>query len=497
MDNQATIGDISESIELIFTEGAPLCIINPIHFDDGLIIEDARMKLPQIPPDFEQLFQQASEKKRLDAIIRLAEHLRSGIEYYHWDELRRHSVHRGFTHEEWWCALKLKRRAAYLEVPLTDKKSRPFHYFIPENVQRLLHEIDFGAGAYIGMPDPIANPQTRDRYLVSSLIQEAITSSQLEGAVTTREVAKEMIRSGRTPRDKSERMILNNYLTMQEIIRVKDQPMTVPLLQQIHGRVTDQTLDKPTAAGRFRRSDEPVKVVDGEGQIYHEPPPAEQLQERAERLCAFANGTTPSLFVPPVIRAIILHFCLAYDHPFVDGNGRTARALFYWSMLRQGFWLFEFISISNILVKAPSQYARAFLFAETDDNDLNYFILHQADVIRRAIEALHAYIDRKQKETRAAETRLKVLRQLNHRQQALIAHALRHPGQEYAVASHQRSHGVAYATARADLLGLVGMELLIQAKRGKTLVFAPAHELSRQLDTLSKAFETNEAKSGG
>jgi len=451
------------------------------------------MKLPQPPPDFGRLFAEVCEKKRLDDVIRLADRLHTGTEYDHWDELRRHPVPKGFTHEEWWCALKLRRKAAYRDLPLLDKGGKPFRYFIPDSVQKLLHEIDFGAGAYIGMPDPIANPHTRDRYLVSSLIQESITSSQLEGAVTTREVAKEMIRSGRTPRDKSERMVLNNYRTMQEIIRIKDRPLTVPLLLEVHRLVTDQALDNPAAAGRFRQPAERVKVMDGEGQVYHDPPVAEALADRVEKMCAFANGETPALFIPPVIRAIMLHFWLAYDHPFVDGNGRTARALFYWSMLHHGFWLFEFISISNILVKAPSQYARAFLFAETDDNDLNYFILHQADVIRRAIEALHAYVERKRRDTKAAEAQLRVLCQLTHRQQALITHALRHPGQEYTIASHQRSHAVAYATARADLLGLAGMALLDQRHRGKTLIFEPVHALSQRLEALSMAVDKNGA----
>jgi len=154
-------------------------------------------------------------------------------------------------------------------------------------------------------------------------------------------------------------------------------------------------------------------------------------------------------------------------------------------MLHQGFWLFEFISISNSLVKAPAQYARAFLFTETDENDLNYFILHQADVIRRAIAELHAYFDRKQEETKTAEIHLRVLRQLNHRQQALIIHALRHPEQEYSIESHRLSHGVAYATARADLLDLRRMGLLEQGTRGKAMVFEPAHDLAKKLDAMS------------
>ena len=299
--------------------------------------------------------------------------------------------------------------------------------------------------------------------------------------MTTREVAKEMIRTGRPARDKSERMILNNYLTMKRIVEIKDQEMTPDLVLDLHRRVTEDTLDDPDMSGRFRRPDQQIVVDDLEGEVYHIPPPAEQLAERCRILCDFANGKTPGFFIHPVVRAILLHFWLAYDHPFVDGNGRTARALFYWAMLHGGFWLFEFISISAILRKAPAKYARSFLYTETDDNDLTYFIVDQAGVIQRAIEELHAYIGRKTEEVRESEARLRALRMFNHRQTDLLRHALKHPHQEYEVLSHQQSHGTAYETARMDLLQLHEKGLLDMRKRGKTMVFSPAPDLAARL----------------
>jgi Fic family protein len=309
----------------------------------------------------------------------------------------------------------------------------------------------------------------------------SITSSQLEGAVTTREVAKEMIKSGRSPRDRSEQMILNNYVTMQKIIKVKDQPMSPGLLFDIHRSVTSGTLDNFDGAGRLRNSEEEVRVMDEEGEVYHTPPSSDELPERLEQMCRFANGETPNQFIPPVIRAVLLHFWLAYDHPFVDGNGRTARALFYWCMLRNQFWLFEFVSISNILVKAPVQYARSFLYTETDENDLNYFILYQMNVIHRAISALHDYIDYKQRELAETAGNLRALKDFNHRQQALLTHALRHPSQEYSIKSHRRSHDVAYATARADLLELGEQDLLTVRKRGRAIIFEVPPDLNERL----------------
>ena len=125
-----------------------------------------------------------------------------------------------------------------------------------------------------------------------------------------------------------------------------------------------------------------------------------------------------------MVRSIVLHFWLAYDHRFVDGNGRTARALFYWSMLRSDYWLAQYISISSILRQAPAQYAMSFLHTESDDNDLTYFIIYQLRVIERAIESLKNYLTRKMREDRKLQILLHDSSTLNHRQRALLSSAV-------------------------------------------------------------------------
>lgn len=439
------------------------------------------MKIPKTPPRFGELLQQAATANRLDAVLASGRELSAANDYVHWDKLRHLTPPSGFTSEEWWTAIKFQRMGAMKPLPLPDKQGQPFKFCVPDVVQMELHQIDVGAGRSLGVPEPITNPQTRDHYLIRSLIEEAITSSQLEGAVTTREVAKEMIRTGRPPRDTSERMILNNYLTMQRISQLKKDTLSPAMVFDIHKLVTDKTLDDPTAAGRLRRPDEIRVVGDDFGAVFHEPPPAAELESRLQAMCDFANAKTPAFFVHPAIRAIILHFWLAYDHPFVDGNGRTARALFYWAMLHEGYWLFEFISISNILRKAPVQYGLSFLHSETDDNDLTYFIVAQTKVIRRAIQELHSYIDRKTTEVRQVEAQLRALNLFNHRQADLIRHALKHPYQEYTIASHGKSHNVVYQTARTDLLDLKTRGVLEQKRRGKKMVFSAPRDLADRL----------------
>jgi len=444
------------------------------------------VRIPQTPPKLSDLMAEMKPPEKMVRLFSLTREARMQRHYLHWDKLRHYHPPDGMSHREWWLVQKLSRMDSLKSIPLTDSMREPFQFAVPELVQEELHQIDLGAGGLVSIPEPITNPQTRDRYLVSSLMEEAITSSQLEGAVTTREVAKEMIRTGRKPRDTSEQMIVNNYATMQRIRALKESTLSKDLVFQIHRLVTEKTLDDPTAAGRFRTPDEKRVVGDDFGQVFHDPPPAEELDVRMAAMCAFANGETPDFFVHPAVRAIILHFWLAYDHPFVDGNGRTARALFYWAMLHNGYWLFEFISISNILRKAPTKYGRSFLYTETDDNDLTYFLVAQAQVIRRAIKELHAYIERKTTEVREVEVRMRALDLFNHRQAEVIRHALKHPGQRYTFTSHQKSHNVVYQTARTDLLNLADQEVLEKRKRGKQWVFIAPVNLSARLMKLEK-----------
>jgi len=286
-------------------------------------------------------------------------------------------------------------------------------------------------------------------------------------------------------------MILNNYHALQFIRRLRDEPLTPAIVFELQRILTEGTLDESDAAGRFRRPDEHIVVSDElDGPVLHDPPEATELAARMEAMCAFANASDmDEPFIHPVARSILLHFWLAYDHPFVDGNGRTARALFYWSMARRGYWLAEFLSISRILKDAPSRYNRAFLYTETDDNDATYFILFQLKVIVRAIEELHEYLARKaveMEETARLIRRSRAIRErLNHRQLALHNHALKHPGREYTFASHRASHDVSYGTARTDLLELARYGLLTEQKSGRAFTFVAPADLRKRLTHIS------------
>ena len=256
---------------------------------------------------------------------------------------------------------------------------------------------------------------------------------------------------------------------------------------ELHRIVTSGTLEDEADAGHLQPEDDRrVAIVWDDGTILHQPPPASELPERLEKLCKFANEELGTGFIHPVIRAIVLHFWVGYDHPFADGNGRLARALFYWSMLRHGYWLAQYLSISSILRKAPAQYARAYLYVETDDNDVTYFLIHQLQVIERAIEDLRGYLMRKATRVREVEALLRGNVPLNHRQTVAVSDALRDTQQSFTIKAHAQFHRVTIQSARTDLLGLEELELFNKRRIGKRFVFTPAADLADRLRTLAE-----------
>ncbi|MDD5292650.1 MAG: Fic family protein, partial [Candidatus Omnitrophica bacterium] len=177
----------------------------------------------------------------------------------------------------------------------------------------------------------------------------------------------------------------------------------------------------------------------------------------------------------------LLHFYLSYIHPFNDGNGRTARALFYWYMLNKGYWMFESLTISKIFIKAPAQYARAFLYTEMDELDLTYFMSFNIKVIKIAIQKLIEYIKIKQVEIKGITQHLQKYPELNHRQRELLRHSLDNLDAQYTVQEHKTINNITYETARRDLLYLTEKKLLIKTKKGRKFYFMPSLDLNSKI----------------
>lgn len=391
---------------------------------------------------------------------RLANELNENYEY--WSTVKYKPLPSGFTAKDMWIYIKAARRRAFIPV----WQDLGLSFGLTSKMQKQCHELDMNFGGSWGS-EHISSDENKDYYLLSSLMEEAISSSQMEGASTTRKVAKDMLLKQSKPQNKHQQMIANNYQTICFIVEHKHQRLTPELLCSIHRLMTEDTLENNEDAGRLRHNNEVVVENAITHEVVHIPPDYKALPEQIHKLCAFFNDEMQSdSFIHPIIKAIIIHFLISYLHPFVDGNGRTARALFYWYMIKSGYWLMEYLSVSRLIAKSKKQYEKAFLYTEADDLDMGYFISYHLRVLVDAFEQLKLYIKRKNEEKQSAQSYLRI-EGINARQAQIIALYNEDPKLLLTIKDLENRFGVTPKTAKADIIGLVEQGLVQELQVNK------------------------------
>lgn len=408
-------------------------------------------------------------------------------EYHSFNEFRRR-VKSGLDVKYCWWLTRLSRDSTLINLtPLEDKPLPPD---LPEQViQALLNSSDytqhcrfnnlheFGRvlsqidrytthSAMLGILEQIGE-RAHFEHLANNLVDdEAISSSQLEGAATTTILAKEMIRKKRKPRTDDERMIFGNFDLMKSAWDLRDEPFSIELIRDLHSIGTKTLEQEKYTSGAFRTTDD-VAVVDAEGEIVHQPPNHNSIDRLLTRVVKWLNSNDSG--VHPVIQAITLHFVIGYVHPFRDGNGRVARALFYWYMFKSGYTGFRYIAISALLKKAPIQYGVSYLDTEHDNLDLTYFIKHQLKVIGRAIDEFVAVYQRAVQRMQALEESYSGLEDIERKIVGFVSGEPRYRKMPTVTAREVESLlGISYNSAKQKLDDMVSAGILSSEKIGKS-----------------------------
>lgn len=443
------------------------------------------MKIPEKAPNIKDIIDKNQGKLFLQELNEIVNKLMDSYDY--WSKFKYKPLPENVTPELAWARRELESLATRQELPFTDKSGKPFSFCLPPRTQPVLHFIDRDAPSF-----PITDMRDegeKNKYLLASIMEEAIASSKIEGAATTRRIAKEMLASNTRPKDKSQWMIYNNYQAMNKIKeRYLNESLSESMLLDLHKTLTENTLPKEEeeTCGRFRvpQKDDDINVYDADGSLLYRPSLAKDIPAEISKLIDFANKKHDGFedsFIHPVIKAVILHFWIAYIHPFVDGNGRTARALFYWFMLKNGYWIFEYISISKLVLKMRREYMEAFLYSEVSDNDVTYFIMFNLDIIEKSIKDVVDLINKKEAQQKKSRIIFDKYPDLNFRQRDILINAIKNPDREYKIAMHQGLHKISYRTARADFVALARKGLMEKRQVGKTFIFIPVRDLQKKL----------------
>lgn len=424
------------------------------------VVVTGAMRMPEQPPELNGM--------SLDRILHCSSETMDlareyNGRYLHWSDLEYRDVGTD-SREVLWYLMKILRRGTERSVVLGDLK---LSYNVTDDAQRILHELDMRLTSGL-VPNSKLDDKRRLLLTVSSIMEESIASSQMEGASTTTKAAKKMLRENKLPTNRSERMIFNNYNAMRFIKDHAGDRLTPELIREVHSIISKDTLEDPSYEGRFRE-DNSIAVRDIlSGETFHNPPDHTKIADMVTGLCAFANDDR--VFVHPVVKGIILHFSLAYIHPFMDGNGRVSRSLFYWYLLRSGYASMEYLSISKVMKSHRGRYDQAYLLSETDDNDVTYFINFNLEVVSEAADRFLEYVRRKIEENERSLMDPRVM-ELNARQRDVLADLMNsnEPLDVYELSS---KHMVQTSNIRRDLQKLNDMGLAIKARQGRRVVYA-------------------------
>lgn len=390
--------------------------------------------------------------------------------YCPWSKARHIARELGIPAEAAWEALSVQRSAfRAIQTPIRTEGGDHFRFGVQNVFWAFAHRLD---QAYCGR-DNVAEDMSdeRHRYLVEGIMEEAVASSQLEGARTARSQAIALLKSGRAATNDDEKMIVNNFSAMQAVEErfVRDD-LTVANILEMHALLTGGLKDDQGEVPHLRAEGESISVIDKlTGDIYHKGPAAEFVRLELQRLCNFANSVGNDdgyAFTHPFIKAVELHFWIGYLHPFTDGNGRLARLLFYWFLLKRGYWAAAFLPISQVIKNAREEYPRAYQLSEQDSFDLTYFIDFN---VTKMAEAMRNFEEHREKTELRLSRRREELRKysLNARQISVMDYLIRHPEQSVSVRSHMLLARVSNPTAINDLRELVETKLLKKIRSGR------------------------------
>ncbi|MGE8179002.1 Fic family protein [Pseudomonas fluorescens] len=433
---------------------------------------------PVIDPSLFEALSQSPHKEKLVDYLALLKPLDDQGRYLPFDDLR-FRWPPGLEPTLCWALVKKARVAQYVRLLPLGEPSQWGQFVLTPLAQKTLSTVDRQAttAALEYMTHHIGET-AHFSYLLNDLIEdEAISSSQLEGAATTTLVAKDMLKRNRLPRTPDERMVIGNYKMMIFAWEKRHEPLSVELIRQLH-RVGVEGIDDALYSPGLFRSNDQVVVQDGEGHTVHTPPPAAGISARLNGLASWINQPHDDPlrvdYVHPMIKAIALHFALGYEHPFRDGNGRVARALFYWFMFKNDFSAFRYIAISILLRNAPVKYGRSYVHTESDALDLTYFIDYQCSVILRAVTGFTAAYQKSLVDAEGFDRWLEesgLFEQLTEKQRTLFQIAKSGRAKEFTAVNVKDNLNCSYNTAATTLNGLVELKLFEKKKMGREWVF--------------------------
>ncbi len=263
--------------------------------------------------------------------------------------------------------LELLKENRYMLFPMRDFKGEPIIY-----LDELVGISSKYAKILLGYHKESENISSR------AMEDEIYSTFDIENINTSRESVRKIL-AGYAPRDESEERIYGMKKGL-EFISDYHNEITEENLYKLYQMAVGNYLDAEDRlpAGCKYRNDA-VYVVGGKET--REGLPHELLPAYMKAFLGFINVETD---IDDLAKAAIIHFYMAYLHPYFDGNGRIARLLQMWYLVQRGYAATTLISISALVRDSRNLYYKAYQQIEANEKisgciDVTPFVLYFAE----------------------------------------------------------------------------------------------------------------------
>ena len=313
----------------------------------------------------------------------------------------------------------------------------------------------------------LLTPQQSARlYGAKAMEEEIVSTFRIEQIDTSRESVRRIL-SGQAPKNDEEHRIYGMKLGLEFIADVSHTITEENLFRLYQMTIGDFLPEEDRLLpGNLYRHDS-VYIVGGK--VEHTGLPWQRLPAYMAELVAFAAEAAQN----DLVKAAILHFALAYLHPYFDGNGRMARLLHLWYLVQRGYSSALFVPMSRFIEESRSRYYKAYTLVEQNQQisgmlDVTPFLTYFA-------ESVYSRLGEGQPQPRTLQAFDEALRQgkVTEKERALWQFVLTAYGdEEFSTKRLEKDFGdAAYATIRSFVLKFERLGLLTSVRYGNRVKY--------------------------
>ncbi|MFT3902207.1 MAG: Fic family protein [Niabella sp.] len=321
-----------------------------------------------------------------------------------------------------------------------------FNWYISNGLEAVLHELDIALAGGLIVKENLREKDEHP-FFINAVTDESIASAQLSGHNIAKKTAREMLLKKRPEANKNEQATYNIFQAVQQLGDAKNEPLSPERLLQMQQQLGKNVLRKKSVEAW--RAKDTIKSHVFKNIPGYALPPVATLPDAMQQFCDFYNDVNQTVFIHPVVKSAIIHYLVIYLKPFADGNGRLARLLAHGYLLRKGYWVMDYISVTHAISRLKPQYSKTLVLSASDGNQLGYFIHYYIQCLRMAYPSLRQSLQKKV--LQASVGNFKKVTGLNERQAAVLQWLTEDAAKIVTIRELRSGFGVSKETARTDL----------------------------------------------